>query len=49
MIGRVVNIVGTGREDHGCSCKEHSICGRVLAPDVIVWLRKEEVMVKGRI
>ncbi len=49
MIGRVVDIVGIGIGDRGRSCEEHRVCGRVLAPDVIVRLRKEEIMVEGRI
>ena len=49
MIGRVVDIVGIGIGDRGRSCEEHRICGRVLEPDVIVRLMKEEIMVEGRI
>jgi hypothetical protein len=45
MTGRVVDIVGIGIGDRGRSCEEHSICGRVLAPDVLVRLVKEEIQV----
>ena len=50
MIGRVIDIIGINIGDHGCSCKEHiAYCGVVLAPDVLVRLVKEDVMVEGRI
>ena len=49
MIGRVVDIIGIGIGDQGRSCEEHRICGMVLAPDVIVRLRKEEIIVEGKI
>ena len=49
MVGRVVDIVGIAIGDQGRSCEDHRICGMVLAPGVIVRLRKEEIMVEGRI
>lgn len=49
MIGRVVDIVGIRRGDRGRSCEEHVICGEVLAPDVIVRFRKEEIMFGARV
>ena len=49
MTDRVVDIVGIGIGDRGRSCEEHTVCGSVLQPDVLVRLLKEEVMVEGRI
>jgi hypothetical protein len=50
MIGRVIDIVGITVGDRGRSCEEHiAYCGVVLAPDVLVRLVKEEIMVEGRI
>ena len=47
--GIVVEIVGTEANDQGRSCEEHPInCGEVLEPDVVVRLRKVQLMVKGR-
>jgi hypothetical protein len=50
MIGRVIDIVGITVGDRGRSCEEHiAYCGVVLAPDVLLRLVKEEIMVEGRI
>jgi len=50
MIGRVIDIVGIAIGDRGRSCEEHAAyCGVVLAPDVLVRLVKEEIMVEGEI
>ena len=50
MIGRVVEIVGIQIGDRGRSCEEHiAHCGVVLAPDVLVRLLVEEIMVNGRL
>jgi hypothetical protein len=50
MIGRVIEIVGIAVGDRGRSCEEHvAYCGVVLAPDVLVRLVKEEILVDGRI
>ena len=47
--GVVVEIVGTERGDQGCSCEEHHInCGEVLAEDVVVRLRKVQILVEGK-
>ncbi len=47
--GIVVDIVGTEAGDRGRTCKEHTInCGKVLEEDVVVPLRKVQVMVDGR-
>ena len=51
MIGRVIDIVGITVGDRGRSCEEHVAyyCGVVLAPDVLLHLVKEEIMVEGKI
>ncbi len=47
--GIVVEIVGTERGDQGRSCEEHNInCGEVLAEDVVVRLRKVQILVEGK-
>jgi hypothetical protein len=46
--GVVVEIVGTGMGDRGCSCEEHpNNCGEVLAGDVVVRLCKVQIVVDG--
>jgi hypothetical protein len=45
----VVKIVGTEVGDRGRSCEEHpNNCGKVLAKDVVVRLRKVQIQVAGR-
>ena len=44
-----MDIVGIGIGDRGRSCEEHTVCGSVLQPDVLVRLLKEEIMVEGEI
>jgi hypothetical protein len=47
--GVVVEIVGTEVGDRGRSCEEHpNNCGKVLAEDVVVRLRKVQIQVEGR-
>jgi hypothetical protein len=47
--GLVVEIVGTEMGDRGCSCEEHpNNCGEVLANNVVVRLRKVQIVVDGR-
>jgi hypothetical protein len=47
--GVVVEIVGMEMSDQGCSCEEHlANCGKVMANDVVVRLRKVQIMVEGR-
>ncbi len=44
----VVEIVGTGMRDRGCSCEEHpNNCGKVLAGNVVVRLCKVQIVVDG--
>ena len=45
----MVEIVGTERGDQGRSCEEHDVnCGEVLAEDVVVRLRKVQILVEGK-
>ena len=47
--GIVVEIVGMERGDQGCSCEEHDInCGGVLVEDVVMPLRKVQILVEGK-
>jgi hypothetical protein len=47
--GVVVEIVGMEVGDQGSSCEEHpNNCGKVLAEDVVVHLRKVQIQVEGR-
>jgi hypothetical protein len=47
--GVLVEIVGTEVGDRGCSCEEHpKNCGKLLAEDVVVRLRKVQIQVEGR-
>lgn len=44
----VIGIVGIEAGDRGRSCEEHSVCGEVLHEDVVVRLRKVQVLVDGK-
>jgi hypothetical protein len=46
--GVVIDVVETNRGDHGHSCEEHpDACGTaVLTDDVIVRIRKEQILIK---
>jgi hypothetical protein len=46
--GIVVEIVGTEMNYQGRSCEEHEICGEVLKEDVVVRLRKIQLVVEGK-
>ena len=46
----VLEIVGTAKADRGCLCEEHSCCGKeVLVEDVVVRLRREQILVPNRL
>ena len=45
--GVVVEIVGTLMGDRGRSCEEHAVCGSVLEEEMVVRLRKVQVLVDG--
>ena len=47
--GVVVEIVGMEMGNKGCSCKEHvNNDGKVMAKELVVCLRKEQIMVEGK-
>ena len=46
--GITVEIVGTQSNTQGRSCEEHDICGSVMAEDVVVRLRKVQVVIDGK-
>jgi hypothetical protein len=49
LTGVVVEIVGTEMSDQGHSCEEHlANCGEVMANNVMVHLRKVQIMVEGQ-
>ena len=48
LSGIVVEIVGTEMSCQGRSCEEHDNCGEVLKEDVVVHLRKIQLMVEGK-
>ncbi len=48
LSGIVVKIVGTEMSCQGRSCEEHEICGKVLKEDVVVRLRKIQLLVEGK-
>ena len=43
----VIEIVGIEEGSRGWSCEEHAVCGSVLDEDVVVCLRKVQVLVDG--
>ena len=47
----VVEIVGTAKADRGRGrrCEEHSCCGKVLEEDMVVCLRREQILVPNRL
>ena len=45
--GVVVEIVGTLMGNRGRSCEEHAVCGSMLEEDMVVRLRKVQVLVDG--
>jgi hypothetical protein len=45
----VVEIVVTLKADRGRRCEEHSCCGKVLEEDVVVCLRREQILVPNRL
>ena len=47
--GILVEIVGTMVSCQGRACEEHEICGVVLKEDVVVRLRKMQLMVEGNL
>jgi hypothetical protein len=42
----VIDIAGIASGDRGCKCREHNVCcGEVLDVDIVVRLRREEILV----
>ena len=46
--GLTVEIVGTELSSQGRQCEEHDICGSVVAEDIVVRLRKVQVIINGK-
>ena len=46
--GVIVEIVGTTMSSNGRSCEHHSVCGEVLEEDVVVRLRRVQIVVDGK-
>ena len=44
----IIEIVGIEEGSRGRSCEEHAVCGSVVDEDVVVRLRKVQVLVDGR-
>ena len=44
----VIEIVGIEEGSRGRSCEEHAVCGSVVDEDVVVCLRKVQVLVDGK-
>jgi hypothetical protein len=47
--GIILDVVGTAGTDRGRSCEEHACCGDVLENDVLVKLRREQILVPDNI
>ncbi len=45
----VLDVVGKARGDRGRNCDEHEICGEVLEEDVVVCLRREQILVPNKL
>ncbi len=41
----ILDVVGTAGTDRGHSCKEHACCGDVLENNVLVKLRRKQILV----
>ena len=46
--GETVEILGLNQATNGCSCPDHENCGSVVKPDVVVRLRKVQVIIQGK-
>jgi hypothetical protein len=44
-VGMVLGIVGINAGDCGRCCKEHTVCGTVLKKNIVLGLRKEQIVV----
>ena len=43
--GAVIEIVGISAGDRGRSCEEHHICGEVVQEEMVLRLRKVQILV----
>ena len=48
-MGMVLEIVGMAWGDRGCNCDEHTCCSEVLQEDVIIRLRREQILVPNKL
>ena len=46
--GCMIEIFGIESLTNGCSCEEHAICGSVIQDNVVVRLRKVQVLIEGK-
>ena len=46
--GHTIEIFGIESLTNGRSCEEHAICGSVIQDDVVVQLRKVQVLIEGK-
>ena len=46
--GILVEIVGTEMSCQGCLCKMHEMCDKVVTEDMVVRLRRIQLMVEGK-
>ena len=46
--GETVEILGLNPATNGRSCPDHDNCGSVVKPDVVVRLRKVQVIIQGK-
>ena len=46
--GETVEILGLNQATNGHSCPDHENCGSVVKPDVVVRLRKVQVIIQGK-
>jgi hypothetical protein len=48
-MGMVLEIVGMAQGDRGRNCDEHTCCGEVLEEDVVVCLRREQILAPNKL
>jgi hypothetical protein len=47
--GIILDVIGTAGTNHGCSCKEHACCSNILENDLLVKLRRKQILVPDNI
>jgi hypothetical protein len=45
----ILDVIGTAGTNRGCSCEEHACCGNVLDNNVLVKLRREQILMPDAI